>query len=283
MKDTIFSKNRTINCGGKLLDLSTPQVMGIVNVTPDSFYDGGKNNSITTILQQCEKHLVEGAKILDIGGQSTRPGATQVGTAEEIKRVTPALASIHKEFPHAILSIDTYHAQVAKAAVQHGTTMINDISSGSIDPEMLPHVIEWNLPYIASHIQGTPADMQNNPMYQKVTDEVISELQNVKAKLTNGGFNNLLVDPGFGFGKSMEHNFELLNNLDQFKQLEVPLLVGLSRKSMIWKTLNTSPEKAMNGTTSLNTIALLKGADILRVHDVKEAVEAVKLISKLRG
>ena len=281
MKDSTFCKNQHINCGGKLLDLSTPKVMAIVNITPDSFYDGGKNSDNKSILQACEKHLKEGASILDIGGQSTRPGAEQINAETELSRVLPAIQLITKEFPESILSIDTYWAKVAKEAIDAGAKIINDISAGSLDIEMLNTVLELNVPYIASHLKGDLKNMQTTPEYQDITTEVYQSLSKIKSTLFQKGFNDLLIDPGFGFGKTTAHNFELLNNLEHFKSLGLPILVGLSRKSMIWKTLNSTAKEALNGTTTLNTIALLKGANILRVHDTKEAIQVIELVQQL--
>jgi dihydropteroate synthase len=281
LKDTTFYKKQHINCGGKLLDLSTPKVMAIVNLTPDSFYDGGTNNTKKKILLLCEKHLKAGAEILDVGGQSTRPGAEQMGSDKELKRVLPALEVISKEFPESFISIDTYHAKVAEEAVSTGAHIINDISAGSLDDSMHKVVLELGVPYIASHIKGTPQNMGINPFYSNVTTEVYNRLSQIKNALFQKGFNDLIIDPGFGFGKTIEQNFELLNNLTHFKNLNVPIIVGFSRKSMIWKTLGKSPKESLNGTTSLNTIALLKGANIIRVHDVQEAIETITLCEAL--
>ena len=274
MKDTIFYKKHSLNIGGKLLDLSTPKVMGILNATPDSFYDGGKYSEEHLLLKQAEKHLKEGASILDIGGQSTRPGAEFISADEEIKRVIPAIQSIVKHFPEAIISLDTFYSKVAEAGINEGVHIINDVSSGSIDSEIFKVVLEHNIPYIATHFSEVP---QNT----NVAVEVTLALSKIKADLFQKGFKDLIIDPGFGFGKTMEQNFELMGNLNQLLTLNLPILVGISRKSMIWKTLKTTPENALNGTTLLNTIALLKGANILRVHDVKEALECVKLIQAI--
>ena len=281
MKDTTFYKKHHINCGGKLLDLSTPKVMAIVNVTPDSFFDGGENTTEKVILKNCEKHLLDGASILDVGGQSTRPGAEQIGAEKELFRVLPVIEAINKEFPTAIISIDTYHSNVAKQSIDVGATLINDISAGSLDDKMLQTILKLNVPYIASHIQGTPETMQESPTYSNVVSDLYQSLSKVKTELLQNGLNDLLIDPGFGFGKTTAQNFELLGNLDHFKSMELPIVVGLSRKSIIWKTLNISPNESLNGTTSLNTIALLKGANILRVHDVKEAIETIQLVNQL--
>lgn len=255
--------------------------MAIVNITPDSFFDGGKNDNLKSILKNCTEHLQQGAKILDIGGQSTRPGAERISAETEMKRVIPAIEAINKEFPDAIISVDTFYAKVAKHAIQAGATMVNDISAGSLDDEMLKTVLSLNVPYVASHIRGNPQNMQNDPSYSNVVTEVYKDLSSIKKKLRSNGFKDLLIDPGFGFGKTKNQNFELLANLDHFQNLACPILVGLSRKSMIWKTLKSTPSEALNGTTALNAIALLKGANILRVHDVKEASEVIKLSALL--
>ena len=281
MKDTTFYKKQHINCGGKLLDLSTPKIMAIVNITPDSFYDGGKNKDDKSLLKACEKHLTDGASILDVGGQSTRPGSEQIGAESELSRILPAIKLITKEFPESTVSVDTYWSKVAKQAVESGANIINDISAGSLDEQMLNTVLDLNVPYIASHLKGTPQNMQDSPEYDNITTEVYQNLSKIKASLYQKGFNDLLVDPGFGFGKTTEHNFELLNNLDHFNNLGLPILVGLSRKSMICKTLKSTPKEALNGTSALNTIALLKGANILRVHDTKEAFEVIQLVNSL--
>lgn len=255
--------------------------MGIVNLTPDSFYDGGKIKNDKDLLLQCEKHLNEGAEILDFGAQSTKPNALKIPLEEEIRRIENKIQLAIKSFPESILSVDTYYASVAKTAVDNGAHIINDISAGTMDVQMIPTMLNLNVPYIASHIQGTPSTMQNNPSYENVTTEVYKALSNVKAELFSKGFKDLIIDPGFGFGKTMEHNYELLNNMEHFKSLNLPVLVGVSRKSMIWKKLKSSPGEALNGTTVLNTIALIKGANILRVHDVKEAKECVNLVQAL--
>ncbi len=270
-----------MNCGGKLLDLTKPALMAIVNVTPDSFYDGHTSKDEKTVLTLCEQHLKHGASILDIGGQSTKPGAEQIGSENEMKRVIPAIKYLSKAFPNAIISVDTYHAKVAQEAANNGATIINDVSGGSLDNKMLGLVSQLNIPFIASHIQGNPMDMQKKPTYHNVTTQVYKRFSTIKSTLLKRGFNDLIFDPGFGFGKTTDQNFELLHNLNHFKSLSTPILVGLSRKSMIWKTLRSSPQEALNGTTSLHTIALLKGANILRVHDVKEAAEVVALVDQL--
>lgn len=272
----------SINCGGRLLELQQPKVMGILNVTPDSFYDGGRYEQEKAILQQAEKMLTEGANILDIGGMSSRPNAPIIAVKTELKRVIPAIESIVKRFPQALISIDTVQSQVAKAAVEAGAVMVNDISAGSVDSALFQTVADLKVPYIFMHIQGLPQNMQVNPSYQNVVQEVMDFFVEKVAYLNNLGIKDILLDVGFGFGKTVEQNYELLQNLDTFGLFDQPMLVGISRKSMIYKPLNIKPKDALNGTTTLNTIALLKGAKILRVHDVKAAVEAIKLVSYLK-
>ncbi len=273
----------TINCRGNLIDLSSPKVMGIINVTPDSFYDGGKTFSEKEILKQAEKMLSEGATFLDIGGYSTRPGAEEISETEEIKRIVEAIESILKNFPEILISIDTFRSEVAKKAVEAGSAIVNDVSGGTLDAEMHKTVAKLKVPYILMHIRGTPKTMTKHTEYKNVTFEVLKDLSEKIALARAEGINDIIADPGFGFAKTREQSFQLLNNLELFKNLEIPILAGLSRKSMIYKTLATSTENALNGTTSLNTIALLKGASILRVHDVKEAVECVKLFENLKS
>lgn len=270
----------TINCKGNLIDLTTPKVMGILNVTPDSFYDGGRFSSDTIILNQVEKMLNEGATFIDVGGQTTKPTANLISAEEELKRVIPVVESILKKFPESILSIDTFYAKVAEESVKAGAALINDVSAGNLDENMLPTIAKLQVPYIMMHMRGTPQTMQQLTQYDDLLKEVMfyfSEKINVARSL---GINDLIVDPGFGFAKTVEQNFELFSKLELFQMLELPVLVGISRKSMIYKTLETTPENALNGTTVLNTLALIKGANILRVHDVKEAVECVKLLNK---
>lgn len=273
----------TINCRGNLIDLSVPKVMGIINVTPDSFYDGGKTFSKTEILKQAEKMLLEGATFLDIGGYSTRPGAEDVSEKEETKRTVSAIELILKKFPEVLISVDTFRSNVAKNAVEAGASIINDVSGGTLDAEMFKTVAKLNVPYILMHMRGTPKTMAKLTDYKNVTVEVLKDLSEKITLSRAEGINDIIADPGFGFAKKREQSFELLNNLELFQNLEVPILVGVSRKSMIYKTLETSAENALNGTSALNTIALLKGASILRVHDVKEAVECVKLWSEVCG
>jgi dihydropteroate synthase len=270
----------TLNCKGKLLVIEKPLVMGIINATPDSFYAGSRFNNNEEILQQAEKIMNDGADILDIGGQSTRPGSVQIGIEEELKRVVEAIGLIHDHFPETIISIDTYHAKVAAEAVAAGASIVNDVSGGNSDEEILNVVARLNVPYICMHIKGEPQTMQKNPVYENVTKEVLDFFINKTAACKEAGINDVIIDPGFGFGKTFNHNFELLKNISVFKMLEKPILLGVSRKSTIYKTLGTTAEEALNGTTVLNTIGLMNGANILRVHDVKEAKEAVRLFTE---
>ncbi|WP_339611725.1 dihydropteroate synthase [uncultured Planktosalinus sp.] len=271
----------TINCKGTLIDLSTPKVMGILNITPDSFYDGGVLQNEKQILVQAEKMLNEGAAFLDIGGYSSRPGATDISGSEEINRVIPAIELVLKNFPQAQISIDTFRSEVAKKAVESGAAIINDISAGMLDEAMLPTVAELQVPYVMMHMRGTPQNMQTLTDYENVTLNVLRYFSERMAAARALGINDIIADPGFGFAKTIPQNFEMLSHLELFKNLNVPLLIGVSRKGMIHKTLNISPQEALNGTTALNSIALLKGANILRVHDVKEAVEVVHLFEAL--
>jgi dihydropteroate synthase len=255
--------------------------MGILNVTPDSFYDGGQHFSVNQAIQQCEKMIAEGADIIDIGGQSTRPNSERISATEELKRITPVLESIASHFPDTLISIDTYHSEVAKSAIQMGAHIINDISAGEDDPKMTETVAQLNVPYIIMHKKGSVETMHSSSSYSNVVDEVKKHLQQKVIELNQLGINQIIIDPGFGFSKSKSENFELLNHLDEFKSIGVPVLVGISRKSMIYKTLQISPEDSLNGTTVLNTIALLKGANILRVHDVKACKETIQLVQHI--
>ena len=269
----------TLNCKGKLLALDKPLVMAIINVTPDSFYPGSRFSGIDNILLQVEKMLVEGADIIDIGGQSTRPGSEQASEQEELGRVVPVINAIHQKFPEAILSIDTYNAAVAAQCVCAGASIVNDISAGSFDNNMISVVAQLQTPYVIMHTKGKPANMQQHAKYANVTIEVLDFLAQKKRQCTQAGIHDIIIDPGFGFAKTAAHNFEVLRNLAAFKALESPLLVGLSRKSSIYTSLGVTADEALNGTTVLNTIALMNGAHILRVHDVKPAKEAVLLWS----
>jgi dihydropteroate synthase len=269
----------TLNCKGELLVINKPLVMGIINATPDSFYESSRRTGVDGILEQAEQMLNEGADILDIGGQSTRPGSERVTAEEELKRVIKGIEAIHKKFPRVIISVDTFYSLVAKEAVASGASIINDISAGSIDAELIPLVASLQVPYVLMHIKGTPQTMLQQSQYENVTKEVLDFLIFKTDELRKAGIHDIIVDPGFGFGKNSAHNFELLRNLSVFKMLECPILLGISRKSTVYKTLGVTAGEALNGTTVLNTIGLMNGANILRVHDVKEAKEAVQLVT----
>lgn len=271
-----------INWKNRSLDLSNPVVMGILNLTPDSFYDGGKNEGLKNAVGQTQKMIEEGAAIIDVGGVSTRPNAKEVSEREEWSRLKVVLEELRNQFPDIILSVDTYRSNIARKAADLGADVINDISGGQFDENMFKTIAAIKLPYVMMHIQGTPATMQQNPQYVDLVSEVIGFFKVQLGKLADLGVTeNIILDPGFGFGKTVKHNYKLLRRFSEFKALDYPLLAGLSRKSMINKVLDVNPEYALNGTTVLNTIALLNGANILRVHDVKEAVEAVELVGKL--
>lgn len=266
------------------MDLSNPQVMGILNVTPDSFYAGSRKQTETEIIQRARQILDEGGSIIDLGAYSSRPNAADVTIEEEMSRLRNALDVIRREFPEAVLSIDTFRADVARmCAEEYGADIINDISAGSLDHEMFPTISRLGIPYIIMHMQGTPKNMQNAPHYENILKEVICYFSEKVQQLRESGVKDIIIDPGFGFGKTLEHNYELLEQLEEFSIFELPLLVGISRKSMIYKLLGGGPENALNGTTVINTISLLKGADILRVHDVKAAAEAVKIVAAMKG
>nr|WP_298991760.1 dihydropteroate synthase [uncultured Polaribacter sp.] len=271
----------TINCKGTLVDLSSPKVMGILNITPDSFYDGGKYKNESEILHQTEKMLTEGATFIDVGAYSSRPGAAHISEDEELNRILPVIDLLIKEFPEILISVDTFRAKIASETIQRGASIINDISGGNIDEKMFSTISKFNVPYIVMHMLGTPQNMQKNPVYKNITQEVISFFAEKIFQLHQLKVNDIIIDVGFGFGKTIAHNFELLQNLSLFKSLDAPILAGVSRKSMLYKTLDTSAKEALNATTSANTIALLNGANILRVHDVKEAVEAVKIVEQV--
>jgi dihydropteroate synthase len=282
VQSKLISANKTLKVRGKIIDLSTPKVMGILNVTPDSFYDGGHFTQESYRLKHVEKMIDEGADFIDLGGYSSRPGAQDISIEEEWSRVKPAIQSIKKEFPSALLSIDTFRSQVAYQAVGEGCDMINDIAAGQLDKEMFQTVSALQVPYLIMHMRGTPQTMAQLTQYTNLVSEVIEYFHTILFQLHQHHIKDVLVDPGFGFAKTVDQNFELLNRLEQLHVLGKPLLIGLSRKSMIWKTLNTTPEFALNGTTSLNTVALLKGAAILRVHDVKEAKDAIRLLDSMK-
>jgi len=269
----------SLNVKHKQRTFKEPVVMGILNISTDSFYDGGKYNSEKKILLQVEKMITEGATIIDIGAVSTRPGAKEISEEQELDSLLRVQNSILENFPNLILSVDTYRSQIAKIAIENGAHMINDISGGTFDKKMLEVIAEYQVPYVMMHIQGTPKNMQQNPQYINVVNEIKLFFQQQIAKLKQLGVtSNIILDPGFGFGKTLEHNYILLHHLKSFKELNCPLMAGISRKSMINKVLNTNPQNALNGTTILNTIALLNGANILRVHDVKAAAEAIRLV-----
>jgi dihydropteroate synthase len=279
-----LKRKTTIQLNGRIIDLAQPVVMGILNVTPDSFFDGGKYKTEKKILERAEEILKEGATIIDIGAISTRPGSGGASTKEELERLLPACMSVKKHFPEAFVSIDTYRSWVAMKVIEDcGPCIVNDISGGNFDDHMFDTIGKMGVPYILMHIQGSPLVMQENPTYEDVVRDISRFFTDRVKRLTKAGVKDVIIDPGFGFGKTMEHNYELLNRLDAFKVFQLPLMVGISRKSMIYKLLETTPDGALNGTSVLNTMALLGGADILRVHDVKEAVETVKIFEKLKA
>ena len=273
----------TINCLGKLIDLSVPKVMGILNVTPNSFYDGGKYSDAKSMLFQVEKMLSEGATFIDIGAYSSKPSAEFVSEEEEINRLLPIIDLVLKNYPDTLISVDTFRANVARVGIENGACIINDIAAGSLDEKMMQTVANLQVPYIMMHMKGNPQTMQSLAQYENVVKEMLFYFSEKVSQARSFGINDLIIDPGFGFAKTVEQNFEVMNNLELFQMLELPLLVGVSRKSMIYKTLGTSAEQALNGTTVLNTISLQKGANILRVHDVKEAMECIKLQDSLNG
>ena len=278
VEDTYFHSNNLIRVKDKLLDFNTPKVMGIVNCTPDSFYSESRKQSEIDILKQVEKHLSDGAEIIDLGGYSSRPGAKEVSENEEISRVLPTIQLIKSHF-ETIISLDTFRAEVARQGLENGVDMINDISAWEIDNKLLDVVAKYQCPYILMHMKGVPSNMQLNTNYTNIFIEIIHFLSEKISILQQKGVNDTIIDPGFGFGKSIEQNFELLRYLSALKILNKPILVGISRKSMIYKKLNITPEESLNGTTVLNTIAINNGASIIRVHDVKEAKECVRLTS----
>ena len=275
-----------INVNGRLMDLSEPQVMGILNVTPDSFYARSRSETEKDIIQRLYQIIDEGASIIDIGGYSSRPNAEHISVEEEMSRLRNGLEIIRKHHPDAVVSVDTFRADVAKMCVEeYGVAIINDISAGQMDEQMFPTIAKLGVPYIFMHMKGTPQDMQVSPKYDHFLKEIFYYFSEKVQKLRDLGVKDIIIDPGFGisFGKTLEHNYELMNHLEEFNLFELPLLVGVSRKTMIYKLLGTTPEEALNGTTALHTIALLKGANILRVHDVKEAVESIKIVQKMKA
>jgi dihydropteroate synthase len=270
-----------MNCKGKLIDLSNPKVMGILNITPNSFYDGGKFVDENQILQQAEKMIIEGATFIDIGAYSSKPKSDFVSEKEEIDRILPVLNLVLNKFPETIISIDTFRSEVAKICIENGAAVINDISAGNLDDKMMEVVANHNVPFIMMHMRGNSQTMQSLTNYENIIKEILFYFSEKIAKARNLGISDLIIDPGFGFAKTLDQNFKILQKLELFQMLELPILAGISRKSMIYKTLETNAENALNGTTVLNTIALTKGAKILRVHDVKEAIECIKLHEKL--
>lgn len=274
-------QHSTINCKGQLIDLSQPKVMGILNITPNSFYDGGKYKDETQILNQVEKMLKDGATFIDVGAYSSKPNADFVSVEEEISRLLPIVNLLIEKFPDILLSVDTFRSQVAQKAIEAGVAIVNDISAGMLDDKMIETVAKLQVPYIMMHMKGNPQTMQSQTNYEDIVKEMIYYFSERISVARSFGLNDIIIDPGFGFAKTLEQNYEVLQKLELFSMLELPLLAGISRKSMIYKTLGNSPEEALNGTTVLNTIALQKGAKILRVHDVKEAVECIKLVNKL--
>jgi dihydropteroate synthase len=276
-KDTVFRKKAIINAGGRLMDLSTPQVMGIINLTPDSFFADSRKPAVADAVKQAGQMLADGATMLDLGAYSSRPGATDISVQEETDRLLPVVEAIVKTYPNAVLSIDTFRAQVAETAIKAGAHMINDIGGGELDADMFATVARLQVPYILMHMKGTPQTMVQQAKYEDVFIEVFDHLFERYELLRNMGAHDVILDPGFGFAKTAEHSYALMDRLEEFNRLQLTVLVGISRKRMIYGLLGTTAAEALNGTTVLNTIALTKGANILRVHDVKEAVEAVKL------
>ena len=269
----------TLNCKGRLLKVDKPVIMGILNATPDSFFPGSRLDSVDAALFKAEQMIREGAKILDIGGQSTRPQSAYLEADEEAGRVIPVIEAVNRRFPDQIISVDTFYGKVAREAVAAGACIVNDVSAGNLDEDLFPAVSQLQVPYVLMHMPGTPQTMQQHAVYKNVTLEVFDFLNFKIQQLTAAGIKDIIIDPGFGFGKTFRHNFQLLHNLSYFLQLEKPVLIGLSRKATIYKTLEVSAEEALNGTTVANTFALINGASILRVHDVKEAFEVIKLFN----
>ncbi len=273
----------TINCKGQLIDLTTPKVMGILNVTPNSFYDGGMYKSSSEMLTKVGKMLSDGATFIDVGAYSSKPSAEYVSEEEELQRIIPIINLIIEYYPEVLLSVDTFRSEVAKVCIENGAAIINDISAGNLDDKMLETIAKYNVPYIMMHMRGTPETMQKMTSYEDIVKEILFYFSEKVANARSFGINDLIIDPGFGFAKTLDQNYEVLQKMELFEILELPLLAGFSRKSMIYKTLQSSAEDALNGTTILNTVALTKGAKILRVHDVKEAMECVTLFNKLNN
>ncbi|WP_018473681.1 dihydropteroate synthase [Echinicola pacifica] len=282
IEDSLFPTKITLQSKGKLFLLDEPWVMGIINITPDSFYAGSRVNPHTEqLLRSAEKQLLEGAKILDLGGYSSRPGAKDVSTADELHRIIPAVKLLKKEFPEALLSIDTFRHQVAGEAVSAGADIINDISGGELDPEMIPTVGKMEVPYVCMHMKGNPQDMHEKTDYIDLEKEILFFFNKKLNQCRQAGIKDVILDPGFGFAKSLDQNYRILKNLSYFKNIKCPILAGVSRKSMIYKVLEITPDEALNGTTALNMAALINGASILRVHDVKQALETIKLYKQI--
>ena len=273
----------TINCNGRLIDLNEPKIMGILNTTPNSFYDGGSSQSMDLILDKVEKYLSEGADILDIGGYSTKPATEEVSEQEEIDRTAPVIEAISTKYPDTIISVDTFRGNVAREAVNAGASIINDVSGWELDENMFPAITDLNVPYILMHMKGTPQTMQNEPEYNDVTLEVNEYFAKKIAQLKAAKVKDIILDPGFGFAKTLEHNYELFSKMEALGFGEFPLLVGISRKSMIYKLVDSTPQEALNGTSVLNMVALQKGAKILRVHDIKAAKETLQIYNALQG
>ena len=272
-----------MNVNGRLLDLSTPQVMGILNVTPDSFYAGSRMQTETQIATRVEQMLEEGADMIDIGAYSSRPGAADISVQEEMDRLRAGLSIVRRMHPDAIVSVDTFRAAVARMCVEeYGVAIVNDISGGEMDKDMFPIVARLGVPYVLMHMQGTPQNMQQQPRYDSLLEDIFRYFARKVQQLRDLGAKDIVLDPGFGFGKTLEHNYELLAHLEDFRIFGLPLLVGVSRKSMVYNLLGTTPAEALNGTTAVNTVCLMKGTDILRVHDVRQAVEAIKIITKMK-
>lgn len=282
-ENTFFETKQSINVNGKLIDLSTPKVMGILNITPDSFFSGSRINTLDSALHKCGQFLNEGATFIDVGGYSSRPGAEDISVDEELQRTTPIIEAIVKNFPEAIISIDTFRAKVAKESICAGAHLINDISAGDLDENMFETVANLQVPYIIMHMQGNPQNMQKNPTYNNVLLDIVDYFAIKLHQLKALNVHDIIIDPGFGFGKTIDHNYELLSQLEDLKIFNLPILVGFSRKGMVYKALNTTANRALNGTTVLNTIALQKDAKILRVHDVKEAIECINLVNRINS
>lgn len=281
-KDTLFSRNHSMKIKGQLIDFSVPKVMGVLNVTPDSFYDGGRYTAEKKIASKVEKMILEGADFIDVGAYSSRPGAAIISYKEEVRRLSETINVLKSRFPAIIISIDTFRSGIARKMVEeYEADMINDISAGDMDKEMFSTIADLQIPYVMMHMQGTPQTMQKNPKYENIVKDIITVFAGKVEELKLLGVDDVILDPGFGFGKTLDHNYKLMNGLGLFAVLNKPIMVGVSRKSMIGKLLGCTPDEALNGTVVLNTVALMKGIDILRVHDVKEAIEAIKIVTKL--